>query len=131
MYCDIKEYFKDESRIKFTIQKGYFAYINIYDFVCRFWHGDTIKYGGGIGGLTVPLIKAIHRYNGQINADYNFIGHYHQLFQATKDCMVNGSGIGFNAYAQNIGASPEQPLQGYCLIDAKYGMTIKAPIRCV
>lgn len=130
VYHDVADYFSDNLKISFRIPDGYFTYLTIYDFVCRFWHGDTIKYQGGIGGITIPLIKAIHRYNQQINANYNFMGHYHQLFQATKDCIVNGSGIGFNSYAQNIGASPEQPMQSYCLIDQKRGMTIKAPIFC-
>lgn len=130
IYHDIADYFSDNLKVQFTIPDGYFTYITVYDFVCRFWHGDTIQYQGGIGGLTIPLIKAIHRYNQQKQADYNFMGHYHQLFQATKDCIVNGSGIGFNPYAQNIGASPERPMQSYCLIDQKRGMTIKAPIFC-
>jgi hypothetical protein len=130
IYHDIADYFCEDNRVRFTIPDGYFTYLTIYDYVCRFWHGDTIKYQGGIGGLTVPLIKAILRYDMQIQADYNFMGHYHQLFQATKNCIVNGSGIGFNAYAQNIGASPEDPMQSYCLIDQKRGMTIKTPIFC-
>lgn len=132
MYHDIADYFNDkaESRVRFIVPDGLFTYMNVYGFNCRFWHGDTVSYQGGIGGLTIPLIKAIHRYNQQIRADYNFMGHYHQLHQPTKDCMVNGSGIGFNPYAQGIGASPEQPMQGYCLIDQKRGLTIKAPIFC-
>lgn len=132
MYNDIADYFnqKGETRVEFKIPNGLFSYCDIYDYTCRFWHGDTVSYQGGIGGLTVPLIKAIHRYNQQIQANYNFMGHYHQLFQATKDCIVNGSGIGFNVYAQSIGASPENPMQSYSLIDSKKGMTIKAPIFC-
>lgn len=130
LYHDISDYYKDEKRITFSIPNGIFTYINVYGYVLRFMHGDTIRYQGGIGGLTIPLIKAIHRYNQQIPAHYNFMGHYHQLFQATKDCIVNGSGIGYNAYAQGIGAGYEPPLQGYCLIDQKRGMTIKAPIFC-
>jgi hypothetical protein len=132
MFHDVAEYFREKlnTKINFTIPNGIFAYAQVYDYTCRFFHGDTIKYQGGIGGLTVPLIKAIHRYNQQKTADYNFLGHYHQLIQATRDCIVNGSVIGFNAYAQSIGASPEDPVQGYCLIDQKRGMTIKAPIFC-
>lgn len=130
IYHDIADYFSSNKKIRFTIPDGFFTYIDVYEFKCRFWHGDTIKYQGGIGGLTIPLIKAIHRYNQQIQANYNFMGHYHQLHQPTKDCIVNGSGIGFNAYAQSIGAAPEDPVQSYCLIDSKKGMTIKAPIFC-
>ena len=130
MYKDIQDLYSTNEKIKFIVPDGLFAYVNIFDKTLRFWHGDTIKYGGGIGGLTIPLIKAIQRYDQQIHADYNFIGHFHQYFQATKNCIVNGSGIGFNAYAQSIGASPEEPTQSLCLIDKKYGLTIKAPIFC-
>ena len=130
LYHDIADYFTKDKRIQFTIPNGVFTYIDVYGYTCRFMHGDTISYQGGIGGLTIPLIKAIHRYDQQVQAHYNFMGHYHQLFQATKTCIVNGSGIGYNAYAQAIGAGFEKPLQGYCLIDQRRGMTIKAPIFC-
>lgn len=132
MFHDIADYYaeKNETRVHFKIPDGFFNYADIHGFTCRFFHGDVIKYNGGIGGLTIPLIKAIHRMNTQIRADYNFMGHFHQLFQATKDCIVNGSGIGYNAYAQFIGATPEPPLQSYNLIDQNRGLTIKAPIFC-
>ena len=130
MYQDIADYFSSDSKFSFVIPNGLFAYIKLYDYNLRFWHGDTVSYGGGIGGLTVPLIKAITRYDQTIKADYNFMGHYHQLFQATKNRIVNGSGIGFNAYAQRIGASNERSLQGFVIIDKVHGMTIKTPIFC-
>lgn len=130
MYHDIADYFSSEKRIEFLIPNGLFAYIRTFDYVSRFFHGDSIQYGGGIGGLTIPLIKAIQRYNQQNPADYNFMGHFHQFWQATKDCIVNGSGIGFNAYAQRIGASPEEPKQAFNLMDKKYGLTARMPIFC-
>lgn len=128
MYKDLEDMF--QGKLDFIVPNGLFAYVNVDNYCLRFWHGDTIKYGGGIGGLTVPLIKAISRYDGQMKADYNFMGHFHQLFQATKNCIVNGSGIGFNAYAQAIGASPEEPMQGFSILDKKRGLTIKTPIFC-
>lgn len=130
MYQDIRDYFSNENRLDFVSPSGMFAYVNIMQLTCRFFHGENIKFGGGIGGLTVPLIKAIHRLNIQLPADYNFMGHFHQYWEATKDCTVNGSGIGFNAYAQSIGASCEPPVQGFRLVDSKYGMTTKLPIFC-
>lgn len=130
MYRMLEKKYSGNKKIEFVIPNGMFTYVNILGYMNRFFHGDSISYGGGIGGLTVPLIKAIHRYDQQQKADYNWMGHFHQLFQATKNCMVNGSGIGFSPYAQRIGASPEQPLQGFNLIDEKYGLTIKTPIIC-
>ena len=130
MYKDIEDYFDGNKKFQFVVPNGLFAYVDIYGFMNRFWHGDTIQYGGGIGGLTVPLIKAIGRYNSTIKCDFNFMGHYHQLFEATKDCMVNGSGIGYSAYAQRIGASFERPQQGFKVIDQKHGYTTKLQIFC-
>jgi Winged helix-turn-helix DNA-binding len=130
MFNDIADYFSNEKRVQFIIPNGMFTYLNVFSFVNRFFHGDSISYGGGIGGLTVPLIKAIHRYDMQQRADYNFMGHFHQLFQATKNCVINGSGIGYGAYAQRIGASPEEPKQAFNLIDKKYGLTTKMEIYC-
>ena len=130
MYKDIQDYFSTNKKFEFVVPDGLFAYVSIYGFTNRFWHGDTIQYGGGIGGLTIPLIKAIGRYNTTIKADFNFMGHYHQLFEATKDCMVNGSGIGYSAYAQRIGASLERPQQGFKVIDSKHGYTTKLQIFC-
>ncbi len=128
MYKDLQDYYQTEKRFEFVVPDGLFAYVDVFGYVNRFWHGDTISYGGGIGGLTVPLIKAIGRYNTTIKADFNFMGHYHQLFEATKDCMVNGSGIGYSAYAQRIGASFERPQQGFKMIDRKHGYTTKLNI---
>lgn len=130
MFLDIADYFSNNKKVEFIIPNGIFAYVDIMGFMSRFWHGDSIKYGGGIGGLTIPLIKAIQRYDEQTKAKYNFMGHYHQLWQATKSCKVNGSGIGFSPYAQMICASPEEPKQAFNLIDSKYGMTTQMEIYC-
>lgn len=130
MYLDIADYFSNNKKVNFIIPNGMFTYVNIFGYVNRFYHGDSISYGGGIGGLTVPLIKAIQRYDQQQQADYNFMGHFHQLWQATRNCIVNGSGIGFSPYAQRIGASPEEPKQAFSLLDKKYGLTIKTSIFC-
>lgn len=130
MYQDVQDYFDGNKKVEFLIPNGLFCYVNILGRMCRFWHGDSVKYGGGIGGLTIPLIKAIHKYNEQVDAYFNFMGHYHQLWQATRDCIVNGSGIGVSPYAQRIGASPEEPMQSFALMDNKYGITAKMPIFC-
>lgn len=77
MYCDIAEYFaqKDERRIEMHIPKGFLQYAEVLGYVWRFMHGDYIRYQGGIGGLTVPLVKALHRYDTQRHADYTLLGH--------------------------------------------------------
>jgi hypothetical protein len=130
MYNDIADYFSNNKKVEFIIANGIYVYLDIMGYMNRFFHGDYIRYQGGIGGLTVPLIKSIQRMNQQQVADYNFMGHYHQRWQATKDCFVNGSLIGYNAYAQSIGASPEEPQQGLNMLNKKYGMVSSMSIFC-
>jgi len=130
MYQDIADYFSNDKMFNFIIANGEFNYLKMFDKVIRTFHGDSIKFNGGIGGLTIPLIKAIGKMNQQIQADYNFMGHYHQFWEATKDCLVNGSGIGFGPYAMYIKALPEEPMQGFKMLDSKHGFTTKLAIRC-
>ena len=127
MYHDLKNNF---SEAEFMIPEGMYTYVSIYDKLFRFAHGDHIKFGGGIGGLTVPLTKAIMRADTQVKAYYNIIGHYHQFWEATSNSLVNGSLIGYGAYAQRIGATPEPPQQALRIMDSKRGLTAKFPIFC-
>jgi len=127
MYHDLKNNF---SEAEFMIPDGMYTYVSIYEKLFRFAHGDHIKFGGGIGGLTVPLTKAIMRADTQVKAYYNVIGHYHQFWEATSNCLVNGSLIGYGAYAQRIGATPEPPQQALRIMDSKRGLTAKFPIFC-
>jgi hypothetical protein len=41
---------------------------------------------------------------------------------------VNGSLIGYNAYALAIKASPEPPVQAFFLIDSRFGKTVVCPV---
>lgn len=127
MYHQLKNTHSDT---EFVIPEGMYTYLSLYDRLFRFFHGDHIKFQGGIGGLTVPLVKAIMRADMQNKAYYNFMGHYHQLWEATNNTMVNGSLIGYGTYAQRIGANPEPPQQGLRIMDSKRGLTAKFPIFC-
>lgn len=130
MYRQLERELSSIPKLHWNVVNGMYAYLNVYDFTTRWFHGDSIGYGGGIGGLTIPLIKAMMRADMQTKADYNFMGHFHQLWQATKNTFVNGSGIGYGPYAQRIGASPELPMQGFYIIDKKHGLTTRLPIFC-
>ncbi len=127
LYHTLSQFFESESRIKFQISDGYFNYLEIFGKTVRFSHGDFVGYNGGIGGVSIPLNKHIYRANQQSMADLNCIGHFHQLTRGTE-FIINGSLIGFNAYAQSIGASPERPQQAFQLLDSVRGFTISAPI---
>jgi hypothetical protein len=136
MYTSLADELKDEPRVKFMINKGYHTYVDVWpNYVIRFHHGHACKYGGGIGGLHIPLRKAVARWNQVRRVQMDCLGHFHQFLAGGwgggGDYVVNGSLVGYNAYALRIGASPEPPQQAFFLIDEKVGKTIVCPIVLV
>lgn len=123
----VSKAFAKEKRINFIIEKGYLTYLKVYDMTLRFHHGNNIKYGGGIGGITIPINKKISQWNRGRRADLDVMGHFHQFFDG-GNFIVNGSVIGYNAFAVAIGAAYENPKQAFFIVDSKYGKTIVSPI---
>lgn len=127
MYDSLAQHFKNISRVKFIIADGYHSYVNLYDMTIRFHHGHQVRYGGGVGGIYIPVNKAIAQWNKAKRADLDVFGHFHQLKDG-GNFVSNGSMIGYNAYAISIKADYEPPKQAFFLIDRKRGRTVSAPI---
>lgn len=130
LYYSLADIFKDDKRIAFKIDQSELSYLTVYDKPLRFFHGHQVKFLGGIGGLTIPLYKALHRWNANIKAYYNFMCDKHTYSTPTPDCQVNGSLKGYDAMAVSFGFSYQPPLQSFTLLDSQRGITIKAPIFC-
>lgn len=127
MYCSIANYFRNEKRVKIMIPEGAHSYLDVYGYTIRFLHGHDVKFGGGVGGLTIPLNKAIAQWDKARPAYITCLGHFHQRFDGGS-FMANGSLIGYNAFALSIKASAEKAAQQFFLIDSKRGKTLVAPI---
>jgi hypothetical protein len=118
---------KQFPQFEWQIANGYHNYVGVNGKVIRFHHGDGLKYQGGVGGLTIPVEKAIAQWNRGMVADLDVFGHWHQSQQNPK-WISNSSLIGHNAYAIAIKAGFEVPSQTYFLMDKKHGRTITAPV---
>jgi hypothetical protein len=130
MYHALAGLFHDEPRVTFRIANSKMLYRRFFEkFTLRLIHGDDIRYQGGIGGVTIPLRKKIAQWDKSIRAHLTCLGHFHQR-QDGGDFIVNGSLIGYNEFAQTIGASPEAPVQSFFLIHNRNGgeKSITAPI---
>lgn len=127
LYIFLAKYFKGYKNIKFKLPSGYFTYLQVYDYVCRFHHGDNVRYQGGVGGVHIPLNKAIAQWNRAKTADLDVLGHWHTLKSDVR-YVINGSLIGYAPYSIKIKADYEPPKQAFFLIHPKYGKTIEAPI---
>jgi hypothetical protein len=118
---------KQFPQFEWKISDGYHNYLEVDKRMIRFHHGDGLKYQGGIGGLTIPVEKAIASWNRGVTADLDVFGHWHQSQQNPK-WISNASLIGHNSYAIAIKAGYEPPSQTFFLMDSKRGRTVTCPI---
>lgn len=109
------------------IATGYHVYMEVYGMNLRLHHGDNIRYQGGVGGITIPVNKAIAAWDKSIRADLDLFGHWHQ-YLASRKFVCNGCLIGYNAFALDIKADFEPPSQTFFLIEKDHGRTITSPI---
>lgn len=127
MYNFLADHFKGEKRVKFIIPTGYHSYLDIYGFKIRFHHGHAIRYGGGVGGIYIPVNKAIAQWNKAFKVDLDVFGHFHQMRDG-GNFICNGSLIGYSSFALSIKADYEKPKQTLFLVDSKRGKTCCWPI---
>lgn len=113
--------------VEWQIADAYHNYLSVYGRTVRTHHGDGLQYQGGIGGLTIPVEKAIASWNKARVADLDIFGHWHTQQQNPK-WISNGSLIGYNAYSVAIKAPFEPPQQTFFLYTEKRGRTVTAPI---
>jgi hypothetical protein len=127
MYLHLAAYFRNEPRVTFLIPEGMHSYVDVYNQTIRFHHGHAVKYGGGVGGIYIPVNKAIAQWNKARRADLDVFGHFHQMRDG-GNFICNGSLIGYNAFALSIKADYEPPKQALFLLDKKRGRTCTWPI---
>lgn len=127
LYVGLAREFAHEERVEFVLPLGSQTYVTIYDLVIRFTHGDETKFGGGVGGIMIPIRKAIAKWQTVRHADVTAIGHYHQE-HFLRDLLVNGSLIGYNNYGLSIAAPYEDPRQSFFLVDSRRGVVMPATI---
>lgn len=127
LYVWLADHYRSEPRVKFDIRDGYHTYMDVYSTTIRFHHGHAIKYGGGVGGLTIPANKAIAAWDKARHADLDVFGHFHQT-KSDQKWKCNGSLIGYNSFGVAIKGDFEPPRQTLFLVDKKRGVTCDWPI---
>tara|TARA_R100001440_G_scaffold43551_1_gene63257 strand:- start:5729 stop:6988 length:1260 start_codon:yes stop_codon:yes gene_type:complete len=131
MFKEIQVLLKDNNLFEVRVPKSLVSYYKMKlktkhgnkDFVIRNFHGDNIRYGGGIGGISIPLNKKIQIMDKTEPADFNMLGHWHTFLEPTPKTLINGSIIGYNAYAYNLGLPFEPPCQALKVLDCEKGIT--------
>ena len=127
LYTNLAKRFAKEPRVQFQIAESEHLYYDIYGRTIRFTHGDTVRYGGGVGGIMIPLYKAMSRWQTVRHAHLTCVGHFHQ-YTSLNDLIVNGSLIGYSPYALSIGARFEPPTQAMTMLDSVRFKSVDFPI---
>lgn len=120
MYHSLSDEFRNDKRVEFEITNSPHQYVQVYDYTLHFHHGDDVKYMGGVGGIGIPLLKAVPMWDLVKRADVHCIGHHHSLLDYGR-VVVNGSLIGYGPYSQRIRAAFEPPQQAMFYMDSKRG----------
>lgn len=128
-YKNLEKYYSKNPKVVFKVEEGYHNWVNIQGHDVRFHHGDAVKFGGGVGGLTTPLRKKIAQWNKSRVAKLDVLGHFHQ-FLDDWNYVACGCLVGYNSYALEIAAEYQEPTQTFIMIDKDYGKTMALPIFC-
>ena len=128
-YQNLARHYRRTPKVAFQITEGYHNFLDVQGHDVRFHHGDAVRYGGGVGGVTIPLRKKIAQWNKRRAARFDILGHFHQFIDAW-DSVVCGCLCGYDAYAIEIGAEYQPPTQTFVVIDRHYGKVLTVPIFC-
>ena len=96
-----------EGRVEFYVPETDFVRLEIWPgyWIC-ITHGDAVKYGGGVGGLTIPLLKAVDKHWRKSNpADLYICGHFHVMLDH-GNVLVNPTAMGTAGYGGSNGWDP-------------------------
>jgi hypothetical protein len=126
-YAQLKLRFEKEPRLKFVMPTSQFTFLDVYDRTIRFLHGDVFKFAGGVGGITIPMYKALAQWEKVKRADLTCMGHWHQRI-CLPDVMVNGSLIGYDSYAMGGGFPFQHPVQSMRMLDAQRWCSTDIPL---
>lgn len=125
-YGNLAREYRVHPRVTFVRQRAYHTYVDVHGTVCRFHHGHQVRYSDGVGGLSIPLLKKIYKWNAARPAHHDFLGHFHTRLPSSV-FTVNGSLIGTTPYGIAVGGH-EKPVQAFTLVDSVHGVTVQAPI---
>lgn len=125
MFSQLARRFATEPRVHFEVTQSGHQYAEVYGETIHFTHGDEIKFQGGVGGIAVPLMRQLARWDQVRPSRLHCVGHFHQR-RSFRTAMVNGSLIGLSAYGMRFGWEP--PEQSFALLDSKRWLCCETPI---
>lgn len=116
--------------VVYQVAHGYHNWLDVDGFKVRLHHGEAIKSNGAIGGFSIAANKKIAQWNRMETANLDIFGHHHTFGWNYGRYVSNGSLVGWNSFANLIGAEWQPPAQSLVLIDRNRGVTKALPVFC-
>lgn len=127
-YVQLGKMLRDLPQVQVQVTEGHHSVIQVYDMRIHLHHGDSIRSAGGIGGIDVPLNRAVAQWRNKYKTDLSVVGHFHR-YQSGERLITNGSLIGYGAYSDWLAsADPEPPQQAFNVFDRRRGKCKVSPI---
>lgn len=130
LYKLLERDYRNDPRVEFQVTNSIHCWTEVQGYKIRSHHGDSILYQGGVGGITIPVNKAVAQWNKSQRAYLDLFGHYHQFLPHWSSWICNSSLIGYNAWALFIKAEFQPPSQTFFVIDREHGLVECKPIFC-
>ena len=128
LYMTMAKLYAKNRRVTWNVGRGYHNTQTIMGRKVRFHHGDGLRYMGGVGGITIPINKAIAQWDKVEAVDFDVFGHWHTFMSCYPKWVSCGSLMGYSEYSVEIKAEFQHPTQAFIVIDPRYGMTQATPI---
>ena len=128
LYKTLADNYRNHSRVHWYVASGAQNIQQIKGHTVRFHHGDGLRYNGGIGGISIPINKAVAQWNKVTPADLDVFGHWHQFLWHYPRWVCCPSLIGYTEFSLEIKAEYQRPAQAFIVLDKKQGVTMALPI---
>jgi len=126
-YSQLAREYVEDRRVSFEVATGYHNIVDIQGSRVRFHHGDGVRYQGGVGGISIPVNKAIGQWNKSTKCDYDVFAHWHQYLDhwnwTSSGCLV-----GYDPFALSIKAEFQEPTQTFLVFDSERRKVMSLPI---
>ncbi len=128
LYKTMERHYNGNPSVTWGVGAGYHNIQIIQGRKVRFHHGDGLRYMGGVGGITIPVNKAIAQWQKIDTVDFDIFGHYHTFLFHYPQWVACPSLIGYTEFSVEIKAEFQHPAQAFIVIDRDYGITLSTPI---
>lgn len=131
----LRERFRDDGRVSWTIATGADVRVPLYGRTILVTHGDKMGTGGGQGfaGPVLPIIRGGNKVRLQsmsagLGCDLVLMGHYHTS-AAPPGILANGSVVGYSEFGNQIRAAVEPPKQWLARFSQKWGLCERLDVQ--